>query len=115
LAIIFALSAQPDSAASTAAIFGEYNFAARKAAHFIEFAALFSILYAAGSLTFRRFSRTAIAVTCLVACVAYAVTDEVHQLYVPGRTPSFADVLLDSAGALTAFIALAIYRCAFHR
>ena len=31
----------------------------------------------------------------------YAVTDEFHQGFVPGRTASVVDVLIDSAGALT--------------
>lgn len=33
-----------------------------------------------------------------VICFAYAVTDEVHQYFVPGRTGSVTDVLIDSAG-----------------
>jgi len=41
----------------------------------------------------------------------YAATDEVHQSFVPGRTPSPWDVLIDGAGA-----ALAVARVkAFHR
>lgn len=36
--------------------------------------------------------------------VLYAVTDEVHQSFVPGRTPSPWDVLIDGAGAALAMI-----------
>jgi len=36
--------------------------------------------------------------------VLYAVTDEVHQSFVPGRTPSPWDVLIDGAGAALAVI-----------
>lgn len=32
-------------------------------------------------------------------CAMYAVTDEIHQLYVPGRACSPWDVLIDTAGA----------------
>jgi VanZ family protein len=32
--------------------------------------------------------------------VLYAFSDEGHQLFVPGRTPSLYDVALDSSGAL---------------
>ncbi len=32
-------------------------------------------------------------------CVLYAVSDEVHQLFVPGRGGQTVDVLIDSAGA----------------
>lgn len=31
---------------------------------------------------------------------AYAATDELHQIFVPGRSGEFVDVLLDSLGAL---------------
>lgn len=33
---------------------------------------------------------------------AYALTDELHQAFVPGRHPSPVDVLIDGAGALLA-------------
>jgi len=38
----------------------------------------------------------------LVLAVIYAVTDEVHQSFVPGRHPSPLDVLIDGAGAALA-------------
>ena len=34
----------------------------------------------------------------------YAVLDEFHQSFIPERTASFFDVLIDSAGALTAIV-----------
>ena len=41
-------------------------------------------------------------------CVLYAISDEVHQLYVPGRSGQALDVIIDSSGALagTAFYLL---------
>ena len=35
----------------------------------------------------------------LIVCVLYAISDEVHQMFVPGRGPGIKDVLIDSAGA----------------
>ncbi|WP_404469016.1 VanZ family protein [Sutcliffiella horikoshii] len=35
-----------------------------------------------------------------VISLLYAISDEVHQLFVPGRSGQVSDVLLDSAGAL---------------
>ena len=35
-----------------------------------------------------------------IISVMYAISDEVHQLFVPGRSGQVSDVLLDSAGAL---------------
>ena len=34
-----------------------------------------------------------------IICVLYAISDEVHQLFVPGRSGEVKDVLIDSAGA----------------
>ena len=36
--------------------------------------------------------------------VLYAVTDEVHQSFVPGRTPSPWDVVIDGVGAALAVL-----------
>lgn len=41
---------------------------------------------------------------------AYAITDEFHQLFVPGRTYSAIDVCIDSAGVLLGVIAELIIR-----
>lgn len=35
----------------------------------------------------------------LLFCGLYAISDEVHQMFVPGRGPQLKDVLIDSAGA----------------
>lgn len=37
----------------------------------------------------------------LAICVLYATSDEIHQLFVPGRGGQVKDVLLDSFGSLT--------------
>ena len=37
----------------------------------------------------------------LLICIVFAITDEWHQLYVPGRGTELKDVLTDSAGAIT--------------
>lgn len=36
----------------------------------------------------------------LAICIGYAGTDEVHQLFVPGRSGQIGDVCIDSGGAL---------------
>ena len=35
----------------------------------------------------------------LLLCVAYAISDEFHQVFVPGRGPLLKDVLIDGSGA----------------
>ena len=64
----------------------------RKAAHFTEYGVLFWLL-ARGPLRGR-------AAVALAICVIYALLDEGHQMFVPGRTASLYDVALDSTGAL---------------
>ncbi|MCR1898330.1 VanZ family protein [Irregularibacter muris] len=37
----------------------------------------------------------------LILCISYAAFDEIHQLYIPGRSGQVRDVFIDSMGALT--------------
>lgn len=46
-----------------------------------------------------------VAVGALLITVAYAVTDEVHQAFVPGRSAEVYDVSTDAIGALAGTIA----------
>ncbi|MGO9267815.1 MAG: VanZ family protein [Candidatus Binataceae bacterium] len=64
----------------------------RKAAHFTNYAILFWLLIR-GPMAGRPY-------VALGLCVAYAMLDEGHQIFVPGRTASLYDVALDSSGAL---------------
>ena len=64
----------------------------RKAAHFTEYGILFWLLVR-GPMKERPY-------LALMLCVVYALTDEGHQVFVPGRTASLYDVALDSTGAL---------------
>lgn len=50
------------------------------------------------------------ALLAVVLCAAYGVTDEVHQLFVPGRDATFADLVKDVAGAI---VGAWLYRRAF--
>lgn len=76
----------------------------RKAAHFTEYAIL-ALLWA-GVLPQR--PRRLWLALCLTA--GYAVTDEIHQAFVPNRGPSPIDVLIDSSGAAVALAALWLLR-----
>jgi VanZ family protein len=64
--------------------------------HFFEYAVLGMLLFLAGrrTLAWRRAALLAIAVAS-----AYGVTDEVHQIFTPGRTPDPADWATDTVGA----------------
>ncbi|WP_404445697.1 VanZ family protein [Sutcliffiella horikoshii] len=43
-----------------------------------------------------------------ILSVLYAISDEVHQLFVPGRSGQVSDVLLDSTGALVGIVLYAV-------
>lgn len=45
----------------------------------------------------------------LAICVIYGMTDELHQLLVPGRSGQVRDVLIDSVGALIGIFAYKIF------
>ncbi len=46
----------------------------------------------------------------LIFCILYAITDEIHQLFVPGRGTEVTDVLIDGIGAL---IGIGLYKFIF--
>lgn len=74
------------------------NHFVRKNAHFFAYLTL-------GILALKAIRRSKVrGFTALVMafgiCVLYAISDEVHQLFVPGRGGQARDVLLDSSGAL---------------
>jgi len=95
--IIFWMSGIP----SLTTGWGLYDFLLRKAAHVAEYAVLAALFRRAlkGSSTL---SPSALFWATVVFCFVYAVSDEWHQSFVPGREPSFWDVLIDTAGALAA-------------
>ena len=80
----------------------------RKTAHAMEYAVLG--LLTAGAFIDRRTSiRAGILVPWCIA-TAYAASDEIHQLFVPGRSGQVSDVILDSAGVLAGLLVLAAVR-----
>jgi VanZ family protein len=75
----------------------------KKAVHITEYAILAGLLWRAlGGGTERRVMLAALAVA-----VFYAVSDEFHQSFTPGRSPSPVDVLIDGTGAAAGLMVLA--------
>ena len=82
----------------------------RKTAHATEYAVLGFFL--AGSYADRKKKRAALVFVPLAAGAFYAVTYEVHQLFVPGRSCQVTDMLIDSCGVLAGVLAgLALFLC----
>lgn len=123
MALIFTLSAQPAAesselsggliravaevvmpgfngmdAAAQGALIESFQHVARKTAHVLAYMML-GILSMAAFLRYPLKMRTR-AVSSLALCMGYAVTDEMHQLLIDGRSGQLSDVLIDSAGAL---------------
>jgi len=42
-------------------------------------------------------------------CLLFAISDEVHQMFVPGRGPHVLDVLLDMVGAFLGWVCMRFY------
>ena len=81
----------------------------RKGAHMAEFAILSCLFYATFSVWQWKRGDLIRGLSAWGLATLYAMTDEFHQRFVPGRWGAFTDVLIDSAGALIgAFIAVSI-------
>ena len=82
--VIFALSSVPDLGTGL----GGWDLLLRKLAHAGEYALL-------GALLLRALRRD---LPALALGVAYAISDELHQHFVPGRRGAPLDVLIDAVG-----------------
>ena len=85
------------------------DFPVRKIAHATEYALLSCLLLGVWYDKHKKLRRY-VWIPWLIATL-YAVTDEVHQWYVPGRSCQATDVMIDSVGAMVGilFSVLGIY------
>jgi VanZ family protein len=102
MAVIFLFSSQPYSGDVTRRFLGEFNLPVRKLAHASEYAVLFFLANRAIQATGGKFARQANWLA-LSLCFFYALSDEWHQSFVPGRSASLFDALIDTLGASFAF------------
>ncbi len=98
--VIFSFSAHSNITVSTAKI---TDFVAKKAAHFSEYFILSALIYRALHATSKIHGKYLLLVT-LTLTVLYAITDEFHQSFTPGRSPRIQDVIIDSGGAFVALV-----------
>jgi VanZ family protein len=109
MAVIYWFSDQPNSNQVTENYFGDFNFSVRKLAHFSEYAILF--LIANWTLMASKIDRVRCKSAWLAVALAigYALLDEWHQAYVPGRSAALGDVLIDASGAAVACILIKLW------
>lgn len=71
-----------------------YRFLILKTFHLIEYAVLFFLIDFAINKK----------ITSILISYLYAVSDEIHQSFTPGRMPKFTDTLIDLLGILIGFL-----------
>ena len=75
-----------------------FNHIIRKNAHF--FAYLILGILVINALKSNGLKGSKSILIALAICILYAISDEVHQLFIPGRAGQVRDVIIDSAGAI---------------
>lgn len=86
-AFIFALSSIEQVKVSE---FFFWDFLAKKGAHFTEYAILYFLIFRANGKNH---------LSSFILTMLYALTDEIHQSFVPGRTAAIYDIAIDFSGA----------------
>lgn len=104
MGLIFVVSAQP----SLPSVPGRWDLLLKKTMHVAAYAILTWLYFRALRGWWSDDARVRFAGVALA--IAYAVSDEYHQTYVPGRSGSWIDVVIDSVGVLSA--TLLDWRCA---
>ncbi len=77
--------------------------------HFGEYAILAALVYWAIRFYTPKVSSIQVYVLAFLLCTLFAVSDEVHQIYVPGRESRVGDVIADVLGAAVALSIVALY------
>jgi VanZ family protein len=93
----------------TFATIAAIHFTLRKIGHFTEYAILAVLMWRALRGTFTALSKGTITMATFFVTAAFAASDEFHQSFVPTRTASAHDVMIDCLGALTAVLLCAIF------
>ncbi len=90
-----------------------FQLLARKSAHFITYFMLgISVFTAVYTYSIKRWLKYFIS---LLICLVYAVSDEIHQYFVPGRGPKYTDVLLDFAGSVSGVLLVTLIILVFSK
>jgi len=94
-------------------IVADFQHMARKTAHALAYLVL-GVLSVSALLQYPSGSGVRFA-AALAVCIAYAGTDEVHQLFVPGRSGQIGDVCIDASGGLVGILIVLLIRWMWRR
>ena len=75
----------------------------RKMAHFSIYAAL-GIWSTSFINTFKQITTPKKILIAILFCMCYAITDEIHQVFIEGRSGEIRDILIDTLGATTGML-----------
>ncbi|HKD80111.1 MAG TPA: VanZ family protein [Candidatus Angelobacter sp.] len=91
--------------------FEQIHFLIRKGAHFFSYGLLSALAFFSWRATWPSAQRWSLRWAALGVLTAFAAgsLDEFHQSFVPSRTSSFHDVLLDTAGAIFFQLVIALW------
>lgn len=85
----------------------------RKIAHFSIYAMVGFLLMGLLS-TYKLKNKWRIVITILIG-ILYAISDEVHQSFSPGRTPKITDIYIDTLGIIFGMLIILLIREIYHR
>ena len=80
----------------------------RKSAHFLEYMVLGVLVV--NSLLDTDKTKSRLIFLAILMCILYAISDEIHQIFVPGRSGQVSDVLIDSLGGLAGVLGMSVIR-----
>ena len=78
----------------------------RKMAHFTIYLVLGILVF----LMLKEYNIKDTIIVSLLICIIYALTDEIHQLFIVGRSGNLIDCLIDTLGSITGILVLNIKR-----
>ena len=70
----------------------------RKTGHLLEYFILAFLIFNALNNSHYQINKKYL--ICLIICLIYSCTDEIHQIFVPGRAGMITDILIDTLGCL---------------
>lgn len=95
------------SAAQQDEVIAAFQFIARKTAHFSLYAIL-GVLSFLSVISYRKLKYSCRLLISARICLLYAASDELHQLFVAGRSGEIRDVCIDFCGSMLAITVLAL-------